>query len=88
MKIVLGVMLSVLGSLMIMALPAHAAVWYVHWNGPWGGDGSSWSKAFRNIHPAIEAGADFDQIWVAGSPTGQARYELGSPLVVNKAVKL
>jgi predicted outer membrane repeat protein len=64
-----------------IALAASSAtaqsVWYVKPNSTPGGDGLSWTTAFRSVRSALDASASGDQIWVAAgtySPRGS-----GSP---------
>lgn len=49
----------------MLCVPLRAAVIYVRFDAPPGGDGTSWATAYRQVSPALAASGTNDEIWVA-----------------------
>lgn len=58
-------LIFVLPSTLLVVCEALATVWYVDVSKPPGGDGLSWSSAFRHLYTALDAAQAGDEIWVA-----------------------
>jgi len=66
--------LALVAGVLLAAAPAQATRWYVNKaNTNPLRDGTSWSRAFTEIQPAINAATANDEIWVAACIYGEAR---------------